>query len=120
MDMDVSLLPALNAFAASPPSPPQPVGAPFKMTRDFSKVIDAATVSIDPRIPGTPPAEVLRAVDAAAQRVNWLREHNRELHFIVPPDGGRVQVEVRDLEGRLIREIPPSEALDAMSGGPFE
>jgi hypothetical protein len=35
-------------------------------------------------------------------------------------DTGRVQVEVRDLNGRLIREIPPSEALDAMSGGPFE
>ena len=120
MDMDVSLLGALRPSALTLAAKPTAVGAPFEMTRDFSQAIDAATVRIDPRIPGTPPAEVLRAVDAAGRRANWLREHNRELRFIVPPDGGRVQVEVRDLEGRLIREIPPSEALDAMSGGPFE
>ena len=90
MDTDVSLLGALRPSAPHARTAPVTVGAPFKVTRDFSQVIDGATLSIDPSIPGTPPAQVLRAVDAAARRANWLREHNRELRFIVPPDGGRV------------------------------
>ena len=30
---------------------------------------------------------------------------------------GRVIVQVRDLDGHVIRTIPPSEALDILSGG---
>jgi flagellar protein FlaG len=32
-------------------------------------------------------------------------------------DSGRVVVQVRDLEGHVIRTIPPSQALDVLSGG---
>ena len=42
---------------------------------------------------------------------------NRELHFSTDADTGRVIVQVRDLEGNVIRTIPPSHALHAMSGG---
>ncbi len=31
-------------------------------------------------------------------------------------DSGRVIVQVRDLDGHVIRTIPPSEALDVLSG----
>ncbi len=34
-------------------------------------------------------------------------------------DSGRVIVQVRDLDGRVIRTIPPSEALDVLSGRPL-
>jgi uncharacterized FlaG/YvyC family protein len=34
-------------------------------------------------------------------------------------DSGRVIVQVRDLDGRVIRTIPPAEALDIMSGKPL-
>lgn len=77
----------------------------------------AATVG---SVPSSPPPEVLRQVDAASQRYDWLRENGRELRFEYDRDAGRIRVEVRDLEGRLLREIPPSGALDAVASGPFE
>ena len=66
-------------------------------------------------VPESPPADVLRDVEAAARRVEWLREHGRELHF--ETDEGQLRVEVRDLEGRVVRVIGPSEALDIATGG---
>ena len=53
----------------------------------------------------------------AAERAAELRADNRELHFrkdeAVRP---RRSSQVRDLDGNVIRTIPPSEALDVMSG----
>lgn len=71
-------------------------------------------------VPAAPPPELARQVDAATRRYDWLRENGRELRFEYDEDKGRVRVEVRNLEGRLLREIPPSAALDAASGGPLE
>ena len=70
-------------------------------------------------IPSTPPAEVWRAMNAAAHTAEELRARDRELHF-EKADNGRVMVEVRDGNGALIRVIPPSEALTIASGGPVE
>jgi hypothetical protein len=75
-------------------------------------VQDSAVVSL----PSSPPAEVLDAVGAAAARAAELRAANRELHFHKDKASGRVIVQVRDLEGHLIRTIPPSQALDVMAG----
>jgi flagellar protein FlaG len=73
---------------------------------------DAALLSL----PASPPAEVVDAVGAAAARAAELRAANRELHFHKDEASGRVIVEVRDLEGHVIRTIPPSHALDIMAG----
>jgi hypothetical protein len=70
-------------------------------------------------IPATPPPDALREVDRAAARADELRKDERELHFAMDDDSGRVTVQVRDLEGRVIRTIPPSEALDIVSGAPI-
>jgi FlaG protein len=67
-------------------------------------------------IPATPPADVLAEVDRAAARAEELARANRELHFQKDPDSGRIIVQVRDLEGNVLRTIPPSSALDVMSG----
>jgi hypothetical protein len=75
-------------------------------------VRDTAVLSL----PASPPAEVLDAIGAAADRAAELRAANRELHFHKDEASGRVIVEVRDLDGNVIRTIPPSEALDVMSG----
>jgi hypothetical protein len=69
-------------------------------------------------LPGSPPTEVLDAVGAAAARAAELQAANRELHFRNDEESGRVIVEVRDLEGNVIRTIPPSHALDVMAGAP--
>jgi len=63
-----------------------------------------------------PPPEVLDAVGAAADRAEELARDNRELHFRTDEETGRVVIEVRDLEGTVIRTMPPSEALDVMAG----
>jgi FlaG protein len=71
-------------------------------------------------IPSTPPAEVWRAMNAAAQHFEDMRARDRQLHFEKNADTGRVEVEVRDGNGDLIRVIPPSEALAAAGGGTVE
>jgi uncharacterized FlaG/YvyC family protein len=69
----------------------------------------------------TPPAppELLREVAAAAARAEDLWQQRRELHFEMDADSGRVVVQVRDLDGIVLRTIPASEALDVMSGRPL-
>jgi hypothetical protein len=74
--------------------------------------VDAAVVSL----PASPPVEVREAIGAAAARAAELRAENRELHFRKDQLSGRVIVEVRDLSGNVIRTIPPSKALEVMSG----
>ena len=66
-----------------------------------------------------PPPDALREVDHAAACADELWRDKRELHFAMDEDSGRVIVQVRDLEGRVIRTIPPSEALDVLSGRPL-
>ena len=70
-------------------------------------------------IPAVPPEDALREVDRAAARADELWRDKRELHFAMDEESGRVIVQVRDLDGRVIRTIPPSEALDVMSGKPL-
>jgi len=99
-----------------PPAPAKsaadaPSGAAFALPRE-----DAADIG---GIPAAPPADALREVDRAAARADELWREQRELHFAMDEDSGRVIVQVRDLDGRVIRTIPPSEALDIMSGRPL-
>ena len=55
-------------------------------------------------------------VDRAAERVEELHADNRELHFSREEGTNRVVIEVRDLDGNVIKTIPPAKALDIMSG----
>jgi uncharacterized FlaG/YvyC family protein len=80
-------------------------------------VVPAATVDA---VPSRPPAEVLAEMEAASRRYDELRSQQRELHFSHDPNSNRVVVEVRDLEGNVLRTIPPSKALDVIAGGSLE
>ncbi|MDP8943893.1 MAG: hypothetical protein M3N16_07225 [Actinomycetota bacterium] len=71
------------------------------------------------QIPASPPAEVMRDVEAAARRAEWLREHGHELRFEVDPETRSVRVEVRNLEGELVRVVPVSEGLAIATGAPI-
>jgi flagellar protein FlaG len=73
-------------------------------------------MSLEPSFPASPPPEVLDEIGAAADRADALAAADRELHFSVDDERGRVVVTVRDLAGNVIRTIPPSEALDVMAG----
>ena len=79
-------------------------------------VTTAATDSVELSLPAQPPAEVLDEIGLAANRADDLALLDRELHFRKDEESGRVIVEVRDLEGNVIRTIPPSHALNVMAG----
>lgn len=79
-----------------------------------SDFVAGATVDT---LPGRPPAEVLREIEAASRRYDELRSQQRELHFTRDPSRNRVIIEVRDLEGNVLRTIPPSKALGVIAGG---
>jgi flagellar protein FlaG len=114
------------SFEIGPVPPIQPGGAPRRaapaspgFSPDLERPVartpaaqDTALVSL----PATPPTEALDAVGAAAARAAELRANNRELHFHKDERTGRVIVEVRDLDGNVIRTIPPWHALNVMAG----
>ena len=54
------------------------------------------------------------AVQIAAQAYEVLRRHGRELRF--QTDDGIMRIEVYDGMGRLVRTIPPNEALALAAG----
>jgi flagellar protein FlaG len=67
-------------------------------------------------IPPAPAPEARQMVDRAAQVVDDLYKSNRELHFSMDKSTNRVVIEVRDLDGNVLKTIPPAKALDVMSG----
>jgi FlaG protein len=106
----------VNTAASQPLTPPQ---RPVARGADFGAVLagvsakgDVATVGI----PASPPPDVLREVQAAGRRAAELAVQQRELHFEKDPASGRVMVQVRDLDGNVLRTIPPSKALQVASG----
>ncbi len=106
-----------------PPTPgilaaarPEPVRAPVALSAGPEAAVEPG-IRLDIGIPASPPPEVLDRVHEAAARAAELARQNRELHFEKDPDSNRVIVEVRDLQGQLIRTIPPSSALEALNPG---
>ena len=89
------------------PAAPDRVGAAAPAERP------AATADV---IGAAPPHHVSEDVAKAADRAQELAAANRELHFVKDKTSGRIIVQVRDLDGNVLRTIPPSEALDVMSG----
>ena len=94
--------------AAAPAVPPRRAaesGAPPPAAADAVDVI-----------PASPPPEVLDEVDAAWERATELAADNRELHFRRDERSGRLIIEVRTLDGEVLRTIPPSRVFDVMAG----
>jgi FlaG protein len=99
------------------PSSYRPVhGAPAPAPRVMPPAAVRADVSVD-TIPDSPPQEVLDAMDAASRAYQALRAQGRELRFAQDADTGRMSIEVRDLDGNLLRMIPPSKLLDVATRG---
>jgi FlaG protein len=96
--------PAVAAPAVPPRRPAEP-GAPPPPAADAVDVI-----------PASPPPEVLDEVDAAWERAAELAADNRELHFRRDERSGRLIIEVRTLDGEVLRTIPPSRVFDVMAG----
>jgi len=94
------------SVASSEPAPPAP--------RLGTCVEESGIIVGD--VPPAPTPEARALVAKAADVVQRLREHNRELHFTTDETTNRVVIEVRDLDGNVIKTIPPKKALDILSG----
>jgi flagellar protein FlaG len=100
----------------------QPLASAAPPARTVATQAAAAAAPVDKvelSVPASPPEEVRDAVGAAAERAQELRKQNRELHFEMDKHSGRVIIQVRDLEGNVLKTIPPSKALDVMGGEDF-
>jgi uncharacterized FlaG/YvyC family protein len=74
--------------------------------------------NIDPdRIGASPPAELQQAFATAQQVAAELDSQRVNLHFDVDDETGRVRVELIDSSGEVLREIPATHLLDALSDG---
>ena len=78
----------------------------------------AAAVTVD-TLPASPPPQVLEEMFEASKVADTLHEQGRELHFEANGNG-RVVVQVRDLDGNVIRTIPPAGALEVAAGAPLD
>jgi FlaG protein len=108
--MDVSIGKLTQIASAHPPVRQAPATTPEAV---FSL---PAVDTVEFGVPPEPPREVLDEVDKAADRAHQLAADNRELHFEMDEKSKRVIIQVRDLDGKVIRTIPPSQALSMMSG----
>jgi hypothetical protein len=95
---------------------PAPRSAPAQEA-GFSAKLDAA-VNVS-TLPASPPPAVLEDMHEAARVAEQLRAQKRELHFECTGNG-QVIVQVRDLDGNVIRTIPPAKALEVASGSPLD
>jgi flagellar protein FlaG len=66
--------------------------------------------------PSSPPPVATAAVDAAYERALDLAASDRELHFELDDETGRVRIQVRDLDGNVLRAIHATDALDVLAG----
>jgi len=107
-----AVAPIAPSRPSAPVAEPTPAAAESGLEPVFG--VDASDV-----IPASPPPEVLAEVDAAWERAAELAAQNRELHFTHDELSGRTIIEVRTLDGEVLRTIPPSKMLDVMSGGEF-
>jgi flagellar protein FlaG len=112
MSLSIGRFTPYQALAASPLAG---VGASAAAASRVTAGAAAADTVLDP-IPPAPTQEAREMVDRAAQVVEDLYKSNRELHFSMDKSTNRVVIEVRDLDGHVLKTIPPAKALDVMSG----
>jgi hypothetical protein len=109
-----SLPPVSGPVAWRPPAgPPPPAGT---VPAAAAAPVDRVELHGDAAVPAAPPAEVLDEVAVAGKVVAELHARGRQLRFASDPDTGRIVVEVRDLDGNVLRRIPPYDALRIAAG----
>lgn len=107
-------IPPIQGGVERTEAPPRSTPAP---QASFGAALDdAVNVST---LPASPPPAVLEDMHAAARVAEQLHEQSRELHFEVTATG-RVAVQVRDLDGNVIRTIPVVKALEIAGGAALD
>jgi uncharacterized FlaG/YvyC family protein len=90
--------------------------APDAPTHQKPTGVQESGAIVDRDVPPAPTPEARELVNKAAEVVEQLHDANRELHFTKDKATNRVVIEVRDLDGNVLKTIPPAKALDVLSG----
>jgi|1185.fasta_scaffold130654_2 hypothetical protein len=98
-----------------PSGPTAPTGAPGA---GFSRALAAGAAAHVDAIPASPPREVIDEMLAAQRAVDDMHRRGRELHFNM--DSGRLRIELRDLDGNVLKLIPGTRALEIATGRAVE
>jgi hypothetical protein len=61
---------------------------------------------------------VWQECDAAARHVDALHECGREVSFEVDAASGRLVIQLRELDGGVLRELKPADAVAIAGGAP--
>ena len=77
---------------------------------------EISSVAVD-AVPSAPPPAVLEAISAAAGAYDRLAANGVRLHFHLDDAAGRVTVQVFDLQGSVVGNLRPSQALDLATDG---
>jgi hypothetical protein len=92
---------------------PQPAAPEPRTTTKttFSSHLEPAVAEAE-----QPPPEVQAEVQAALRAADRLRDLGRQLRFTPADVSGRIGVEIRDLDGNLLREVPIGEVFEFAAG----
>lgn len=111
MSFDLSAIHASRGFQALPARQAQAEAPAGGFARELGHATRRDRVDT---IPASPPPELRHEILAAQRAIADMHARGRELHFEITD--GRLRIELRDLEGNVLREIPPNEALAIASG----
>ena len=117
MSFDLNAIDPLRAARIAPERPAAPANAPKGGFADALKSTANAVDRVD-AIPASPPPEVIAEMLAAQRAIDDMHARGRTLHFEM--DGARVRIEVQDLDGNVLKEIPASRALEVATGRAVE
>ena len=95
----------------TPPGIPGPARPASPRTESFG--LDPAAGS---GVAAAPPPEVLDALDRAQSVLAELESRQVSMHLRIDRETPDIRVQLRDGEGRLIREVPASHATGMLSG----
>jgi hypothetical protein len=107
---------------------PSPLGSPRPIVPARDLATDPAAFETDlaggdhalcdESIEASPPREVLDQIELAGRISRQLRESGHEMRFSLE-QGGRVKIELEDREGKTVRSLLATEALDIAAGKPL-
>ena len=114
MSFDLNAVDPVRAARIAPQRPAAPAAG---AAGGFADALKRGADRVD-AIPASPPPEVIDEMLAAQRAIDEMHARGRTLHFAM--DGARVRIEVQDLDGNVLKEIPPSRALEVATGRAVE
>ena len=96
-------------------TPVQGSGAARNAKASAKPANDAAVVV--ETFPSSPPEEVQAAMATASASYDKLHAANQHISFHIDDRSGKLQIQVHDLKGNVLFDLPPDKALKAAEGG---